>query len=264
MIELVLLVVGAILGLLLDRCLSGISKRLKRRNPLSIEARRAYVAPLWFATDRELPTVIEETSEFENLVMKQDPFCGFGKIDINVKNDSEDVLYITNIVINKKQIDWSYSTRVFFMNQGGLSPLRLNAVLDDDKVVLAENLQTRHSFRGDYFANGNRVKVLPGEVELIRLGFITVTNAWEFNCDMHYTINGSQRVAKSVLERNEVIVPYLPEVYNRDFNSLIEFSGSPKYSQFDNAIFTEEMRKADPERQHLPYSSSIEYLSNLI
>lgn len=264
MIEIFLLVIGAILGVVFTWLSSGLAKRLKRRDPLSIEAHRAYAAPLWFATDRELPKTIEEAGGFEDLVMKQDPFCGFGKIDISVKNESEDVIYITNIAIHKKQIDLAYSTRVFFMAQGSLSPLRLNAVLDDDRVVLTENLKIRHSFRGDYFAGGNRLKVLPGETELIRLGFITVCNAWEFNCDLHYMINGSERVAESVLEEDETIVPYLPEEFDRDFNSLIEFSGAPKYSQFDNVIFTEDMRKEDPERQHLPYASSIEYLANLI
>lgn len=264
MIELLFAILGAALGVLFSCLGRVIVKCIKRRNPISLDVERAYVAPLWFATDREIPKTHESAIEFDNIVMKNDPFCGFGRIDIHVRNTSSDVLYITDIVVKKRSIDWSYNTRVFFMAQGGLTPLRLNVVLDDERAVFSEDLKFRHSFRGGYFTSGNRVKVLPGEIEIIRLGFIAVNNAWAFNCDVKYAIAGSDRVEASVFEDDEIIVPYIPDLFKRDFNSIIEFSGLPKYSTFDRQFFSKEMRQADPERGHSEDSSSIEYLSRLI
>lgn len=264
MIEVLFTIFGAALGVLFSWLGRAIAKLIKRRKPISFDVDRACVAPSWFATNREVPKDCEKSTEFDSAVMKSDPFCGFGRIDIHVRNLSNDVLYITSIDIKKKEIECAYNTRVFFMAQGGISPLRLNVVLDDEIVVLAENLELRHSFTGGYFSSGNRVKVLPGETEIIRLGFITVNNAWAFNCDVHFTIAESNRVETSVFGNDEVIVPYIPDVFKRDYNSLIEFSSLPEYSMYDRSFFSEEMRQADPERQHTEDSSSMEYLSSLI
>ena len=262
--EALFMILGAVLSVLIGWFGKGVVNAVKRKNPIDLQSSRSKAAPLWFATDREIPKTEEEAQRFDSEVMIHDPFCGFGKIDITVKNTSNDVVYITDIVVKKEKIVKTFDTRVFFMLQGGCSPLRLNAVLDDENVVLAEDLKCRHFFQGGYFSSGNKLKVLPGEVELIKLGFITVNSAWSFNCDVHYFIAESERVVESIFGDDETIVPYMPDEFKRDYNSIIEFSGTPKYGSYDRFYFSEEMRAADPGRQHRDDASAIEYLSKLL
>lgn len=261
MYEIALLLVGALLGFIVTLSGESLISLFKRRNPIVVIVERSSAPPAWFATKKSLPSTIEEASQFDNEIKMREAFCGFGKINVRIQNISNDVVYINNITVTKDEIEETFDTRVFFITQGGCGPIRLNAVLDDERVVFAETVGNRHTLRGDFFSNANRIKVLPGEEEIICLGFIAVEKSWRFNCDIHYSIKNSSKMQVSIFGDDETIVPFLPDLFKRDYCSFYEFNGI-SYENIDEVrFFTEQMRDADPEMQRAEAASTIEYLS---
>ena len=262
--EILLMAIGAVLGVALSWLTSFTYSRIKRANPISATVKRSEVPPAWFATNMPLPTSQDEITEFDYKIKHHEPFCGFGKICVSLRNASKDVVYITSIDLKKELVEANYETRAFFMAQGGCGPVRLNAVLDDERIVFSTDFENRHTFHGDYFLNGNRIKIMPGEDEILALGFVAVHNAWRFNLDIHYTVANSERVLGSVMPQDELIVPYRPEFFKQDYCSLFWPEQPPSNMFHETPYFTEQMRLADPERQHSEAMSTIEFLEQFL
>lgn len=267
-VDLLSLLIGALLGAVMGVgatvAFEALKRKIKRRKPLCIEVIRSKTPPLWFATNEAPPDNLDEAHAYEEMIVEDAAFCGFAKINLKVTNTTDEVTYITDIQISKKPVIAEYRVRVRTIPQGGLSAIRLVACLDDDHCFMSCDLSKRYSKNGNYFECGERIKIAPGETEYIFLSFVTVNQAWEFNCCLTYSIHGSTRRIPKVLGNNLIIVPYLPEKFELDYCAFLE-RVDPGYKRFDDAdYFTAAMRRLDPADARLPLSSSLAYLESEI
>ena len=255
---------GAVMGVGATVAFEALKGKIKRRKPLCIEVVRSKTPPLWFATNEAPPDNLNEGLAYEEKIVESAAFCGFAKINLKVANTTDEVAYITDIQISKKPVIADYRFRIRTIPQGGSSAIRLIACLDDDYCFMSSDLSKRYSKNGNYFECGERIKIAPGETEYVFLSFVTVNQAWEFNCCLTYSIHGSTRSIPEVLGSSSIIVPYLPEKFELDYCAFLE-RVDPGYKRFDDAdYFTATMRRLDPADARLPLSSSLAYLESEI
>ena len=255
---------GAVMGVGATVAFETLKSNIKRRKPLCIDVVRSKTPPLWFATNEVPPDNLDEGHAYEEMIVEDAAFCGFAKINLTVTNTTDEVAYITDIQISKKPVIADYRFRVRTIPQGGSSAIRLVACLDDDYCFMSSDLSKRYSKNGNYFECGERIKIAPGETEYIFLSFVTVNQAWEYNCSLTYSIHGSTRSIPEVLGKDSIIVPYLPEKFELDYCAFLE-QVDPSYKHFDDAdYFTDAMRKSDPAEARLPLSSALAYLESEI
>lgn len=262
--DLLSLFIGALLGAVMGVCVTvafeAVRRKIKRRKPLCIEVVRSKTPPLWFATNEVPPDSINEGLAYEEMIIEGAAFCGFAKINLIVTNNTDEVAYVTDIHISKKPVVADYKFRVRTIPQGSSSAVRLVACLDDDCCFMSSDLSRRYSKNGNYFECGERIKIAPGETEYIFLSFVTVNQAWDFNCCLTYSIHGSTQSIEQVFGNNLTIVPYLPEKLESDCCAFLE-RVDPDYKRFDDAkYFTDAMRESDPAESTLPLSSALAYL----
>ncbi|WP_296011728.1 hypothetical protein [uncultured Adlercreutzia sp.] len=262
--EFVLLILGAVFGVIFTAVYDSARRCAKRRNPLRVEVVRSRTPPMWFATNNLPPDDPEQGLAYENEVVDNAVFCGFAKINLIVTNKSNDVIYLTDIAISKTPIESELKYRVRTIPQGDSSALRLFACLDDERCFVSSSLSGRFEKNGNYFESGSRIKIAPGETDYIFLSFVALDQAWEFNCRLEYAINGKSRYIDRIFEDDLVLVPYLPEVFEVDFCSFLE-RVDPGYEKFaDSIYFTKQMREVDPARCSTVVSSSLGYLEGEI
>ena len=255
---------GAVMGVGATVAFETLKRKIKRRKPLCIDVVRSKTPPLWFATNEAPPNNLNEGLAYEEMIVEDAAFCGFAKINLMVTNTTDEVAYITDIQISKKPVIADYRFRVRTILQGGSSAIRLVACLDDDCCFMSTDLSKRYSKNGNYFECGERIKIAPGETEYIFLSFVTVNQAWEFNCCLTYSIHGSTRSVPEVLGSDLIIVPYLPEKLELDYCAFLE-RVDPDYKRFGDAdYFTDAMRRSNPAESVLPLSSTLAYLESVI
>lgn len=129
---------------------------------------------------------------------------------------------------------------------------------------MSSSISKRDSKNGNYFECGERIKIPPGETEYVFLTFVAINKSWVFNCDLKYSIHGTTRYIKHILENDQIIVPYIPETFEMDYCSFLEHV-DPKYPRFEDAqYFTAEKRNVDPAKSINTISSALEYIENEI
>lgn len=257
------MVIGAVLGLFIERLYLRWRRAAARKNPIRINVKKSVVPPLWFATNLELSDYGGDGARYEREVCTSSPFCGFAKLTMEIENTSEDIVDITDILVTKEELSCKCRNRVRFVNQGVNAVLRLYGCMDDQSVRLCEDLVKRLGPLGGFFERGDRVRVQPHESEQVFLGLVAIEKPWKFNCDVRYKIAGKQKVLNDVLGEDMAIVPYLPEQFVHDYCGLLQ-ACDPNYHEFDDAeLFSPENRRSDPAKTRAENTSPLERLQFL-
>lgn len=201
---------------------------------------------------------------YEEKIVENAAFCGFAKINLQVTNKTDEVIYITDITISKKTTASKYKYRVRTVPQGTSSAIRLTACLDDERCFMSSSLSKRHSKNGNYFECGERIKIAPGETEYVFLAFVAINQSWSFNCDLKFLIHGLTKHINHIFENDQIIVPYIPELFEMDYCCFVEHADS-NYIRFEDArYFTDEMRSINPDKFPRTVSSALAYIDNII
>lgn len=250
---------GAISGVVLTLLAQHLTRFVKKLDPLEVKAARSSAPPSWFACPvQEIEP--DDVHKFCWEVLSVGAFCGFAKFNVDVRNKSQDVVYIDNISISKRESNSRYNARVCFVPQGGSNAIRLVCNLDDGNSEFKTSLTQGSARSQGYFRQGSRIKIAPGETERIFLSFVAVRNAWLFNCALEYSLNGESRVIESILGENQEIVPYVPELVERNYTTFVHRAAPGDYKAIpDERYFTEQMRVKEVFRRH-EAESALEYL----
>lgn len=259
--ELLLLIIGAVFGVVITEIFNYGKKHLKRINPISIEVIKSSTEPVWFSTNLEPPKNPEQGFSYQEDVIRESVFCGFAKINVRVSNRSEDYVNITNLPIHKEAIFSQYNYRVRTIPQGASSAIRLFVCLDDEYPVFSIDVKKRFSQNGKYFESGygNKIKIAPGDNEDIYLAFITIEGSWHFNCDLIYKVNGKEKSKSKIFGNGYDIVPYNPEIFVDDYCAFLETVGGD-YSPYKDAYyFSDEMKANDPAND-FSINSTLDYI----
>lgn len=238
------MVIGAILGVVFTRIQTNHQNARKRKDPVDIKVWHSGVPPTWFATNRRPPSSLENAQAYEEEVANEEPFCAFAKINLEIANSSNDVIYIDDIPITKKPAEDDYKFRVRTIPQGVCEVTRLFADLDDELCHFSLSLTERQDANGNFFEYGFRIKIAPGESERVFLVLTCFERAWDFNCDLVYSIAGEQRCSEHILGDNQTIVPYRPGEMEMDYCAFLE-AVDPEYERFGDAHYFERDASSD-------------------
>ncbi|MDO4183367.1 MAG: hypothetical protein Q4E12_07175 [Coriobacteriia bacterium] len=227
LISAIFMLTGAVLGVILTLLVQKLQDVISCRNPLEIVTKRCQTPCNWYGTNLiDDPTVLQDHTLMEN-IYNSEPFCGFAKIDVRLHNKTNHPIYIENIEIQATKCQHSCKTLVTTVKQGGIAPSTMIANLDSPKPIFVNSLLD-HADAG-FFNKNWRIVIHPDETEIVELRFITIENAWRFNCRMHYSIGKHSKDA-TILPEDELIVPYLPETVENTYCGFFARLGEGGYT----------------------------------